>query len=454
MKTPLTTFLLLPLAFSMAQARIYSTTFPANENPLSENNNWIGGGTTGLDWLDLFSTGGNAIGQNTIISKCAPNFWCDPTGIVAGSWNKDQEVEAVVYYNEANRPPSATTGIYQEVELRLRTSISAKKITGYEIDFWAFGPAATNPSLAIFKWPGPYQTTTFTELCHKPLDGTLAHNGDVLRATMIGSVITVYKNNVQVLQCTDTGAVGGPAYVSGSPGIGTDYTCLAPNVCTHYADMGFSSMTVRELYTLTLTKSGSGTITSVPAGINCGSACSAVLRSGASATLSATPAAGYAFAGWSGGGCSGTGTCTVVMSAAQSVTAAFTATTTGSPDVIVTALSYANGIFSCTVKNQGNAATPTGVQIGVGYSVDGPYKTYGMALGPLAAGASLNIGTTGASFFIANGTHTITAYADDALRFAESDENNNQLSQAITVGPPTLPADKMPPTKPHNLTTK
>jgi hypothetical protein len=41
-------------------------------------------------------------------------------------------------------------------------------------------------------------------------------------------------------------------------------------------------------------------------------------------TLTATPSAGYTFTGWSGGGCSGTGTCTASISSARSVTATFT----------------------------------------------------------------------------------------------------------------------------------
>jgi uncharacterized repeat protein (TIGR02543 family) len=76
-------------------------------------------------------------------------------------------------------------------------------------------------------------------------------------------------------------------------------------------------------YTLSVAKSGSGTVISSPGGINCGSACSANYASGTSVTLTASPASGYSFAGWSGG-CSGTSTsCTVSMTAARSVTASF-----------------------------------------------------------------------------------------------------------------------------------
>ncbi|MGZ8941560.1 MAG: hypothetical protein ACXW00_02170, partial [Methylobacter sp.] len=59
----------------------------------------------------------------------------------------------------------------------------------------------------------------------------------------------------------------------------------------------------------------------------------------------------------------------------------------------------------------------------------------GSVSGPLAAGASVTIGTDtdGGAYTIPNGPHSITAYADDVNRFTELDENNNQLSQSITV---------------------
>jgi aryl-phospho-beta-D-glucosidase BglC (GH1 family) len=78
------------------------------------------------------------------------------------------------------------------------------------------------------------------------------------------------------------------------------------------------------LFTLNVTKAGtgSGTVTSSPAGINCGSACSANYSSGTSVTLTATAASGSTFAGWNGA-CTGTATCTVSMTAARSVTATF-----------------------------------------------------------------------------------------------------------------------------------
>jgi uncharacterized repeat protein (TIGR01451 family) len=78
--------------------------------------------------------------------------------------------------------------------------------------------------------------------------------------------------------------------------------------------------------TLTVSKAGTGagTVTSTPAGINCGSACSASLPSGTSVTLSAVPAAGSLFKGWSGACTQAAGVCVVALNAAESVTATFT----------------------------------------------------------------------------------------------------------------------------------
>jgi len=61
------------------------------------------------------------------------------------------------------------------------------------------------------------------------------------------------------------------------------------------------------------TGSGAGTVTSSPAGINCGADCSQSYSSGTSVSLTAKPDSDSTFTGWVGGDCAGTGTCTVTM---------------------------------------------------------------------------------------------------------------------------------------------
>jgi hypothetical protein len=77
--------------------------------------------------------------------------------------------------------------------------------------------------------------------------------------------------------------------------------------------------------TLTITKAGAGTgaVTSLPAGIDCGTTCSHAFGGGTQVALAATPASGSRFAGWSGGGCSGTGGCQLTLGADTTVTATF-----------------------------------------------------------------------------------------------------------------------------------
>ena len=84
--------------------------------------------------------------------------------------------------------------------------------------------------------------------------------------------------------------------------------------------------TMLDAYPLTASRTGTGqgTITSDPAGIDCGSVCEADFEDSTSVELTATPEPGSSFVGWSGD-CSGTGTCEVTMDRARDVTATFAA---------------------------------------------------------------------------------------------------------------------------------
>ena len=68
---------------------------------------------------------------------------------------------------------------------------------------------------------------------------------------------------------------------------------------------------------------GRGAVRSAPRGIDCGTDCIERYVTGATLTLTATPAPGHSFIGWSGGGCRGTGACTVSMTKSKLVTAHF-----------------------------------------------------------------------------------------------------------------------------------
>ncbi len=84
------------------------------------------------------------------------------------------------------------------------------------------------------------------------------------------------------------------------------------------------------------TGKGSGLVTSDPAGIDCGGSCETTFVEGTPVTLTADPSSGSTFTGWSGGGCSGTGPCTVTMDLDRQVTAEFTPVVKPAPKVKVT----------------------------------------------------------------------------------------------------------------------
>ncbi len=137
--------------------------------------------------------------------------------------------------------------------------------------------------------------------------------------------------------CTFDFDSGASVTLTATPASGSSFTgwsgsgCSGTSTCT--VTMSEARAVTAEFavvppgqFDLMVSKSGTGagTVTSSPAGINCGSDCSETLPSGTSVTLTAAPAADSTFTGWSGSGCSGTSTCTVVMSEARAVTAQFT----------------------------------------------------------------------------------------------------------------------------------
>jgi hypothetical protein len=89
-------------------------------------------------------------------------------------------------------------------------------------------------------------------------------------------------------------------------------------------------VTTQATLDLTVAKSGTGTgtVSSAPAGITCGSDCTETFPSITQVTLTAAAASGSRFDGWSGGGCSGTAPCTLIGNTSPTVTAAFSSTAT------------------------------------------------------------------------------------------------------------------------------
>ena len=135
--------------------------------------------------------------------------------------------------------------------------------------------------------------------------------------------------------------------------------------------------------TVSKTGLGSGVISSAPAGINCGTACSYGFAYNTLVTLTATPTTGHSFGGWSGGVCSGTGTCTVTMNAAKSVTATFNV-----PNQTLTVSKAGTGSGTVT-------SSPAGINCGTACSYAYTYNTV-VTLTPAPKPMSIFSGWSGA----------------------------------------------------------
>ncbi len=189
--------LLLAGAGSAARAGTYTTSFPATENPIAEGGHWINGKATGVDWANVRTTNGMAVGTQT-----GSNGYDDSTAILTGIWGSNQTAQATV------KMVGSDSGAYEEVELRLRSAVSAHSCTGYEINC---SKQASSPYIQIVRWNcalGDFNYVNNSDTTHYVKDG------DVIKATIIGSTITVYLNGTQIVTGTDT------TFATGSPGIG------------------------------------------------------------------------------------------------------------------------------------------------------------------------------------------------------------------------------------------
>ena len=110
----------------------------------------------------------------------------------------------------------------------------------------------------------------------------------------------------------------------GSRFLGWGGACTGRGVCALTAGAGLTVTAAfgRASFRAGVRTTGPGRVTSRPAGISCGPRCSAAFRAGTAVRLTARPARGARFVGWSGA-CRGRGPCVLRMTANRAVRAAF-----------------------------------------------------------------------------------------------------------------------------------
>jgi hypothetical protein len=189
--------------------------------------------------------------------------------------------------NVANPEPKGDSSLYQQLTVPAGAS---------ELSFW-YWPFAHD--VIVSDWQDAYVTDSsgkvLATIFHQESNNQTWTNQTFDMTPYVGQTVRI-KFLVHQDAATDP------------TGMYVDDVCLSPPTHT---------------LTVAKTGSGSGTVSSSPAGIDCGPTCSAGFAVGASVTLIATPDSGSTFAGWSGGGCAGTGNCGVVMDADKAVTATF-----------------------------------------------------------------------------------------------------------------------------------
>jgi hypothetical protein len=202
-------------------------------------------------------------------------------------------------------------------------------------------------------------------------------NGDVLVGTMgnssrndveeyepSGAPVAQYGPFTSVLLQSDIAVDN-----SAGPTKGNLYVAYRNNL-TAFGPLNYGEGPVEpKEFKLSVTKSGtgSGTVTSIPAGINCGEDCSEVYEEATVVTLEAKADSGSTFTGWSGA-CTGTGPCKVTMSEAKSVTAEFTKEVSGPVFHKLTISVTGNGSVSA------NTGTISGCTSAGGSSCEGEYE--------------------------------------------------------------------------------
>ena len=209
-------------------AKTYATRFPSTESPISEGGNWKNGAADGMDWTDCRSSGGLIFGTETGTRR---NQYDDSTCILAGTWGPLQSVQATVFSR------NQSSSYFQEVELRLHSTLARHRCTGYEVLFRAYYPGGY---ATIVRWNGALGSFTYlNQKANASYKGI--RTGDVVKASIDrNGLIIGYVNDVEVIRAVDT------TYTEGNPGVGFWLWARGGQGVGTNADYGFSQFSATD----------------------------------------------------------------------------------------------------------------------------------------------------------------------------------------------------------------
>jgi hypothetical protein len=291
-----------------------------------------------------------------------------------------------------------------------------------------------------------------------PLEGAVwffAGNALSVSVTGGGTVTSADGSLNCTSSCSSTYLPGATATLTATPAVGSAFSgwggaCSGTGPCVvtmSAAKSVTATFTALPNFTLTVTPGGTGKglVTSSPAGITCGSTCSASFFSGETVTLTASASTGSTFTGWSGGVCTGTAPCQVTVTADTNVTATFkknvtakmlsVALTGGGSGTVTSTPSGINCGPTCSASFQTgtqiilSAAASSGSTF-AGWSGGGCSGIDGCAL-------TLDAATTVTASFVANtaGNLTLVAAVLPTSRSVEIGATPTAFATMINAGP-------------------
>jgi len=295
-------------------------------------------GTAGSGNFNLLSNS-PTIGQGANLSSIFTtdilgNTWTVPYGLGAYEYGAVQSTQSTLLVTSVNgtvtsNPSGINCGSTCSANYDSGTAVTltASPNSGYTFTGWSGGGCSGTGTCTVTMTAATSVTATFA---------TTAYN---LTVTKSGTGTGTVTGSDGFINCGSTCSVnyssGTSITLTASATSGSTFSgwsgggCSGTGTCTVTMTAATSvTATFTPVYSLTVTNSTTreGTVTGGNGLINCGSTCSANYQVGTSVTLTASANSGYTFTGWLGGGCSGTGTCTVTMTAATSVTATFATT--------------------------------------------------------------------------------------------------------------------------------
>lgn len=192
--------------------KVYSTSFPATENPISQGGIWTNGSvfSQGAATKTNVQTAGKAYG--TMVSFDSTNF-IDSIAVLSG-FHADQQVLVTISNS------GGFSGFSLEVEILLHSDITSAHVFQYEVDCVYGGQG-----IDLVRWDMTAASpNSFTKLRNLVSNETPFANGDQVLAFIKGTVITVQYKLVasSTFSTVFTYDTSGDSikYTTGNPGIG------------------------------------------------------------------------------------------------------------------------------------------------------------------------------------------------------------------------------------------